>query len=201
MCCASVLVVTLTSVAFADDLLPAPWRTTPPGQPPTTLQAWQFSAPTNPSPPDVVFNSFGNPLATVHYTTPFTPWLPEDHGHFGVWYVEDWISFELPNQPDPNLQKLLWVQVTFSSVGGQDPLFFTNPPLASVEIVRRVPLDQYYWHGTYLIKIQPNPPMETLYIAPRECAINIDQVVIDTICIPEPGTLALLAVCGLFRRR
>ncbi len=172
--CILLATVGLVSVALGDDLLPAPWRTNPPGQPPTTMQMWQFLTPTNPAPPAVVFNSFGNPLATVHYTSPFVPWLPDDHGHLGVWYVENWMGFELPNQPDPNLEKLLWVQVTFSSVGGQDPLFFTTPPLTSVETIQKTQLDQYYWHGTYLIKIQPNPPMETLYIAPRECAINID---------------------------
>jgi len=189
--------------ALADDLNPPPWRTSPPGVPPTTYQAWEFSTPANPSLADVDLNAFGDPLATVVYHKPVAPWIPYDQGHQGVWYVEDWLELWIPNRPDPNMYKLVWLQLTFYADGSGDPQIFSVPPWASVQTISKVPLDPWYSHGTYLITIQPNPPEEILYLLPRDCTIYVDEIVVDTICIPEPttGAFVLLSALGLARRR
>ena len=53
--------------------------------------------------------------------------------------------------------------------------------------------------------IEPNPNEESIQIKPRDCTIYIDEIVIDTICIPEPASMAmLLGTSGLLafiRRR
>ncbi len=44
-------------------------------------------------------------------------------------------------------------------------------------------------------RLEPNPPWEILTMGEFiSYPAYVDQVVIDTICIPEPGTLVLLAV-------
>ena len=51
-------------------------------------------------------------------------------------------------------------------------------------------------------RIEPNPPHETIVLRsdPMWGAV-IDQVVVQTICIPEPLTISFLALGGLFLRR
>ena len=50
------------------------------------------------------------------------------------------------------------------------------------------------------LNIEPNPAFEIVRI---DGAVMVDEIVIDTICIPEPASLALLGLGGLalMRRR
>ncbi|MHC4646467.1 MAG: PEP-CTERM sorting domain-containing protein [Planctomycetota bacterium] len=63
--------------------------------------------------------------------------------------------------------------------------------------------DGDYWNITYHIILEPNPASETIWVQPRDCTLYIDEIVVDTICTPEPGTLLLLGLGGmvLLRRR
>lgn len=195
------LLVVLGVQAFADDLYPPPWRTNPPGQGSTTYQAWEFSTDTNPTPPDVNLNHFGTPVADVHGAFPNTVWLNNDHGHQGVWRFDDYIQLDVPNDPVPHPFKEIWLQVTFSSDLGNDLLLLTNPPYTgAVELVNKVQLDDYYWHSTFRLRIEPNPASETIYIQPRNCTAYVDEIVLDTISAPEPASL-LLVLAGVVLRR
>jgi hypothetical protein len=62
------------------------------------------------------------------------------------------------------------------------------------------PAGANWWHSTYNLRIYPNPDFEILRI---DGTVMVDQIVIDTICIPEPAALILLAFGGLLllRRR
>jgi len=194
---AAAIIAMLAPSVCADDLNPPFWR----GDPGTTLQMWEFGTAANPTPPDVVANPYGDPLLTVAGNFPYTLWKATDFGHQGVWRFEDWMILEIPNNPEPNDHKYIWMQITYSSGYGHDPELFTLPPEASIMPISKVQLDDYYWHGTYVITITPNCAFETIYIEPRDCTAYIDEIVVDTICIPEPASLLLLAVAGLFLRR
>ncbi|MBI4580191.1 MAG: PEP-CTERM sorting domain-containing protein, partial [Planctomycetes bacterium] len=62
-----------------------------------------------------------------------------------------------------------------------------------------VPLGTWI-HSTYLIRLEPNPDFEIVLVSG---SITVDQLVIDTICYPEPASLMLLGLGGtlLLRRR
>ncbi|MFH1614450.1 MAG: hypothetical protein ABIG61_05125 [Planctomycetota bacterium] len=173
---------------WADDLNPPLWR----GQALTTMQSWEFGTNQNPSAPDIDNNPFGTASASVVYDSPFTPWLDNDCNHQGVWFVEDRIDLFVPNSSVPNPIKYMWLQLTFYSDSANDPQIFSIPGLSMVEKIQKIQLDDYYWHGTYRITIEPNPSEETLYIMPRDCTILIDEIVLDTLCIPEPAMAGLL---------
>jgi len=51
------------------------------------------------------------------------------------------------------------------------------------------PADDFWYHTTFLIHLEPNPDFEIVKI---DGAVMVDEIVIDTICIPEPSTVALL---------
>lgn len=191
-----------STVVYADDLFPPPWR----GHPRSTFALWEFNYPGDPTAPgyypfpDQWYNPFGPPTVNV-YPGPGMEWLPEYQGHQGVWPLSGEMTFFLPNFPDPYLEKRIWLQVTFQNqAGGGGGFVDTNPPMDSFETQQFLDLGDGWYHQTIEIVIRPNPEFEFLFLYGD---INVDQVVIDTICIPEPaslGLLALLAPLALRRR-
>jgi len=116
------------------------------------------------------------------------------------------VSIWIPNSPDANLFKYVFWQMTSDkspTPTGNPPT--TNPP--GVNLPTGIP---QYGHGsstwyTYngMIGISPNPDGEWLTFELVH-STNIEEIVIKTVCAPEPATLGLLGVGGLLawiRRR
>jgi hypothetical protein len=165
----------------ADDLVPAPWR----GLSPTyTFQEWTFDTPANPSPPNIVNNPFGIPASQVTA---------------GSWDPAGWtlsavgsMAFEIPNSPVANPVKDIWVQITYQQVG-PTPLSVSataGGPVVSGNLEQTLPLLPWT-HVTYSMTLSPNPPSETVTIMGE---VLIGQVVIETQCVPEPGSLAFMGL-------
>lgn len=199
--CAAALCAILAGVttASADDLYPPDWR----HDPGSTYQAWEFSTNANPAIPDELLNPYGDPTAAIAGSFPYTRWKSEDMGHQGVWTFEDYMLLTIPNNPVPNELKLIQIQITFYADAGSTPEILTLPEFGELDEIHKIQIDDYYWHGTYLLSIEPNPDSEQIYILPRDCTLYVDELVVDTICIPEPATALLLLVPGiaLLRRR
>jgi hypothetical protein len=183
------LLAALSVCSMADDLHPPYWR----GLPGTTYAKWEFSTPDINPLPDEFVNPNGIPTTEVF---PGHEWLPEYGGRFGVWPLSGLIVVDIPNFPRPNPLKVVRVQVTWSS-----PSAYGEPDVDEIlfgrtgELIDRVPVapDQgvQWWHDTYRLTIIPNPPREVIRI---QGAIWVDELVIDTSCVPEPSSLA--ALCG-----
>ncbi len=199
---AALIVCVTVGSAFADDLNPPSWR----GQPGTTFGEWEFST------------SDPNPLPEPGYLYPYTmpstdiepglfqSWMDSWNGRQGVWPLSGQITVTIPNSPEPLNEKNIWVQLTWAP---QAPDVF--PAVSETRfgvpssLVEESALPDGWYHSTYEIQLEPNPDWETVLITG---GINVDEMVIDTQCVPEPGTLVLLALCGLtfggfamFRRR
>jgi hypothetical protein len=180
--------------AWADDTYPPPWR----GEPGTTFEEWEFSTSASPTPPDSFNNPYGTPSATA---TPGTgqSWQDEWGGAQGVWPLSGNIEATIPDSPVPLPYKDIWVQLTWAKqVDSSTPTVWEVDSGDIGTLIEQdvlgttglpAPNDEWY-HSTYLIQLEPNPSSEIVRI---DGTLMVDELVIDTICVPEPGTLTLLA--------
>jgi hypothetical protein len=117
------------------------------------------------------------------------------------------VSIWIPNNPDPNMVKKIFWQMT----SDKSPTPQANPPTtipAGTSTPTTIPSYQHdgsTWY-TYngLNEIRPNPAGEWLTFGLVD-STNIEEIVIKTVCMPEPATMALLGLGGavtlLSRRR
>jgi len=189
--------LTTASATIINDNEPS-WR----GDANTTYQAWSFD--NNNSPADLELD-WVNPNGTPELSIdPLggTTWVPSYHEEFGIWnlYGESTMMvMEIPNTGNtaPDSFKEVWIQVTYYDLlAFLDPgyvlPFIVDPVFTSVDLQQRTILESGYYHDTYSIIIEPNPTHEQIKIKPVACSLYVDEVVIDTICIPEPSSVVLL---------
>jgi hypothetical protein len=191
----------LSTPIFAEDIYPPPWR----GAPGTTLAEWEFLTPNPNAPPDLQINPYGD-SATFIYPGYSQEWQQEWGGSIGVWPLSGVVYIDIPNNPIANPYKDIWVQLTWATQN-QTPFGMEVPHVSEITnnietpsvLIREIPLgptgellpsgDTWY-HSTYLIHLEPNPPREVIKIAG---GIMLGELVIDTICVPEPTVCIMLA--------
>jgi hypothetical protein len=206
----------VVSAAPADDLYPPEWR----GQNRSIFQEWTFpNGDTDQLPCEYEENCCPEielPVATLVGGDLF--WMDSFEGKVGVigndGNASQDILFQLPNCPDEEPIKFLRIQM----------LYFPDTPSGGCPDVGveawkddvAIPEDDILLTDTQIFdagegwklglrdfEILPNPDLEDVTLA-LPVGYGLDQVVIDTISIPEPVTLAVLATGGialLARRR
>ena len=203
--CIMVLVAGSAHV-LADDLVEPPW---PRSDDRTTVQEWDFLTPGQgpmvdpqgfdyweyPSPDGAISdNPIGDAVLNV-WPGQDQQYIPDLDGRIGVWPLSGTIEVEIPNYPEPNDEKIIWIQLTWmpQAPGNVPTVWETTYGVDAME-AGSMPLDGLWVHSVYEIILPENPPFEIVRI---DGGINVDQLVIDTICIPEPATIGLLALGGL----
>jgi hypothetical protein len=178
----------------ADDLYPPPWTR---GGPDTTYQAWDFATATDPVSADTFYNPYGTPTATINGGS----WLYFYDNHVGVWTLgpEDSIDLYIPNTPlDPYNTKEVWTQITWQPDAGPAPVVTVDYGSGSSVVSTlqfTVAAGSGDWlQSVYLADLPYNPASEDVIVTETG---DVGQVVIDTICIPEPSSIALLALGGI----
>jgi hypothetical protein len=190
----------------------APWN----GQPNTTYQSWGFGTDAPVSAPDSApaLNPYGDPTASILHTDGTvvsgddsdTRWMSTHPQfgtdlHSGVWrfYGSDYLELIIPNDPEERPIKEIYLQLTYSA--SNYPIFKTTPGFLGIELISDIEIDSNYDLLTLLITIEPNPSSETIELRPNDCTMYIDQIIVDTICVPEPATMVLLSLGGLLLRK
>lgn len=207
----AIAVVGLVSPAvLADDLNPPPWAR---GTEYTTYQAWDawtngvngvyeaedfFTSP----------NALENPWI---YAPGGSLWGDYDGRDALVIADENPIEIWLPNWPeDQDRYKEVYLQIVWHWDGGIDIPELAWPVGYSPDIlVQAQPLGDNWFYEQYHWLIDDfNPDFELITIqavgAMRSAPnLIIDQIIVDTICAPEPATLSLFALGAfvLIRRR
>jgi len=171
-----------------------------------THQSWQFSSATSPTPPDNYFNPFGNPLLGIHGD--HIDWRTNLESRSGVWMMENGfaqIEGIIPNEQNDDLVKEVWIQATLlSNIPDELPLdiFFEFPAAdytVTPKLSRTDPADDGWIYHTFVFEIESQPEWEVASLnfnIPNNQYIAIDELDIDTRCIPEPTTLSLLLLGG-----
>lgn len=183
------ITLTISSTASATPT----WR----GDPGSTYQEWEFNSDVYEPVPDVVNNPYGTPSLRV---TSNGGWVTP-----GAWYLGE-IDVLIPNSDVPNPEKRIWIQLTWQPADN-DP-FLQGDPFVAVGPFDNMTMSRYddgqavtdRIHSTFDITISPNPLEEWIAI---KGDILVDELVIDTICIPEPATICLLGLgtLTLLRRK
>jgi hypothetical protein len=123
------------------------------------------------------------------------------------------IEFSMPNFP-PNDHKEMLVQVTYYATTSFQ--FSWLDVVADEADIGQTFIGAYYmgegwWTDVWSVQIYPNPESETIFVNFSDMygtgeslyPAYLDQVVIDTWCVPEPATICLLGLgaLSLIRRK
>lgn len=205
----AVAVLSLSTASFADDLSPPPWRLNPG----TTVQHWDFSGGPAGGAPDAL--PYNNPYGVGAILTPLAPatLLPNFMGRNDVWDLNGTtggggLDFFVSNTGITTHQKNIWLQITYWSPVPPLPLGVNitsgSGPFNLVSTTT-TPLPGGWFHELTVWNVGSCPQKEVVHLFPLGTAAFIDQVVIDTQCIPvpTPGAAATLALGGILavRRR
>ncbi|MFQ3548696.1 MAG: PEP-CTERM sorting domain-containing protein, partial [Armatimonadota bacterium] len=190
-----VVLFSLVCTTFADDLVAPPWQRYSPG---TTYALWEFNYETAPGAPvvaDDYYNPYGIPTARP-YPGVGQSYISQWGGREGLWPLSGTIEVDINNQPIANPYKDIWIQLTWAKQT-VDSIPYISELLSGATgtlVGQHVVLGPTgyvgdWYHSVYQIRIYPNPSFETIKI---DGTIVVDQLVIDTICVPEPANILAL---------
>ncbi|MBN1845551.1 MAG: PEP-CTERM sorting domain-containing protein [Sedimentisphaerales bacterium] len=163
----------------------------------------------------LVYDFGGNPLGTRQ----------------GGWKIEGpstdevWFTVDIPNEPNPHMYKELWFELTFRVTDMTHAGSITNDVdlqvyaegiidgdhkfdyLGDLGGAFGIDINGHIWlrfEGTF--RYDPQPPWEQIMLTGSVAdgqQVLLDQIDIDTRCVPEPTTMGLLGmgVFALLRRR
>jgi hypothetical protein len=204
-CGAALAAFWIASWALADDFAPPAWR----GGVLSTTQGWEFLTSQDPLQPDdpnvplVIGDGGGVPLAQ----TGAMQWVPHDGDGGLVSAAGGLVGLYIPNWIDFKPYKRMWVQITYVGTAATPPILFQfvaqDNVVNTVTVVPDAPtiypldpphVDSGRFGLTQGFTLYPNPDWERFEVI-VPVGVVLDQIVVDTISVPEPASW-VLAICG-----
>ncbi len=209
----------LQSSALADYYDPPPdWST----KPHFTHQQWEFSTSANPAQAEPGYtNAAGAPSVQIGGDA---FWIDDPSAYVatdrrGMWVVGGFTApttatqvFLIPND-SALTQKYVWLQFTYFLTGAPGATYNTElttdggetvSVIAGSEVSYPVDSETNWFYYEKMWDITPPPSSETITAninLPANALFALDEAAIDTVSIPEPLALCLLAVGGVVYRR
>jgi len=152
-------------------------------------------------------NPYGKSVLNLGYSFGWTDDLADGSGRQGAWALGE---FDVVIDNNPRIDD--WKEITVDLIwkeNDKSPLIpgipgigavgFEEPVIGTIFETTVTPkskedLGSGWYASTYQIIITPNPEREWIFI---KGDILVDQLSIETQCIPEPATIALLGFGGL----
>ncbi len=216
------VLVLVGSTAMADYANPPGWE----NETDFTHQSWEFNTGATNGPPDgdpAWVNPCGTPNMTdVYLADPgMMEWSDVPMGittdRRGMWggmtfnvavgEVSISMTFDIPNYQRPApWKKQIWVEMTYFGTDGHafvEVEGYGSEVISSetFELLPETPgSSSQWWRYTALIDLPDQPASETItvgLIKGTEMAVMIDEIDIDTRCVPGPATTALLGLGGI----
>lgn len=191
------------SAAWGHDELPPPWRGDDPDR--MTLQVWTFDDNDDPAAPEQDLNPFGTASADITVGDFGSGWqwdmVPGEQRGYWDLGVGGTIVLDIPNSEEEGPFKEIWIQITYIDGPVLVPEV-TVPGGTQVGGESGLVIEDYFGPGAWLLdrwtfRIEPNPTHEQIVITAGSMGATIDQIVVDTWCVPEPASVVLLALGGL----
>ena len=198
--CALVTVFLAANSLAAIDLYPPSWR----GQSRTTLTVWEFTDNDETPGPSSEYNPYGEAAAQI-VPDSANEWVPLYEDRQGVWRLSGGIIMHIDNCPLELEEKEIRVQIVWKSKesflsNGDIPTVSEVESGAESEIIGGALIDEEneWSQTTHQMFLYPNPSHETIVITGD---IWVDEVIVDTICIPEPTVVLMLSLGAFVTRR
>jgi hypothetical protein len=199
----TILLLCLVATAFASDFNPPAWRDSPG----STYQKWSFSTSDTSPIADDYNNPYGIPTVT---NTINGNWNNQIFGHQGIWNAQT-INISVPNDTTTLNNTKYRVQMIWDvpSTSPVDMSLYVHDYLCTVPAVKADIVDDYtvlegaVWrYTTFEATTMPFNSFPVLYYQAQIIhnaqivPVYVDEIIIDTIIIPEPLSLLLLAAGG-----
>jgi hypothetical protein len=200
------------NLALADDYWVPSWR----GGTGTTWAVWDnWTDYPNPMPSDAFAANPANLAQPYANADPGSAFLLDSwtdalgENRWNVMHIvgDDELAFHLDNYDENRTEKRVRIQITYDSDKARPLAFNVTAGYHSGVMPSHIPANQVaiteppgWVTAAYEFTLQPNPMSEDIYLKfdwNSSSSAYVDQVVIDTWCIPEPATAALLALGAL----
>lgn len=201
----AIIVCAAGGAVLADDFQPPSWR----GAPGSSWAKWEFNDAGAPvafppnsgfySAPDAGYTPFGTPTLEAR-PGGGQSWQGTWAGRPGVWQLSGELILDIPNNPVGNEYKDIQLQLTWHpQAQGNMPVTEVSlnsslDPSTPMMLVSTTSAGGDWFHSVYSLRLYPNPSHEWMLIT---AGIDVDEVVVDTICVPEPASLAVLGLGAL----